>query len=219
MKTNKLTSLLRKGNFVVPLYLYQLRDKFEVSVEEFIFLIYLTNLGDRFLFDVESISKELNMNLQEIMANIDTLSEKDLINVEVVKNEQGIMEEYISLAPFNNKLEHKIVDELVETKEETNIYELIEKDFGRTLSPTEYEIINAWLENFNEELIIEALKETVFNGVNNLRYMDKILYSWSNKGLKTKQDVSEASKKFRENKAKEEKIDLSDIEDYDWFNE
>ena len=47
------------------------------------------------------------------------------------------------------------------------------------LSPMEYEIIKAWLDNdMSEELIKEALKEATFNGVSNLRYIDKILYEW-----------------------------------------
>ena len=55
----------------------------------------------------------------------------------------------------------------------------------------EYEIINAWLEkSYSEEMIIGALKEAVYNGVNNLRYIDKILYEWSKKGFKNMNDVS-----------------------------
>ena len=43
MKSSKLVELLKKGNFVVPLSLFQLKDKFELELSEFIFLIYLTN--------------------------------------------------------------------------------------------------------------------------------------------------------------------------------
>ncbi len=40
----------------------------------------------------------------------------------------------------------------------------------------EYEIIGAWVEKgFKEQLILEALKEAVYNGVTSLRYIDKIL--------------------------------------------
>ena len=63
MKSGKLTELLKKGSFVVPYYLFQLRDKFSLSLEEFIFIIYLTNLGDKIVFDPEKISKDLNMTI------------------------------------------------------------------------------------------------------------------------------------------------------------
>ena len=73
------------------------------------------------------------------------------------------------------------IDEVNNTSnsENSNIFEIIEKEFGRTLSPIEFEIIKAWLDNdMSEELIREAIKEATFNGVSNLRYIDKILYEW-----------------------------------------
>ena len=99
-------------------------------------------------------------------------------------------------------------------------YEIIEKEFGRTLSPMEYEIIRAWLDNdMSEELIQEAIKEATYNGVSNLRYIDKILYEWSKLGIKTAKDVSDNKKKRA--KAKEEAssdVDM-DIMDWDWFDD
>ena len=55
----------------------------------------------------------------------------------------------------------------------------------------QYEIIKAWIEEkkYSEEIIIGALKEAVYNGVSNFRYIDKILYEWSKKGIKTMNDV------------------------------
>ena len=41
----------------------------------------------------------------------------------------------------------------------STIFEDIEREFGRTLSPTEYEIIKAWLDtNISEDIIREAVK-------------------------------------------------------------
>ena len=78
-----------------------------------------------------------------------------------------------------------------EKKEETpNIYSLFEKEFGRTLSPMEYEIIGAWIENgTSEETIKLALKEAVYNQASSLRYIDKIISEWTKKGIKTEEDV------------------------------
>ena len=103
----------------------------------------------------------------------------------------------------------------------SNIYELIEKEFGRTLSPIEAEIISAWLDNnTSEELIKEALKEAVFNGVSSLRYIDKILYEWGKKGIKTVKDVEDNRKKRNDNRDKnnDNNIDLDSLE-WNWFDE
>jgi DNA replication protein len=99
-------------------------------------------------------------------------------------------------------------------KNNTNIYEVFEKEFGRTLSPMEYEIIGGWLDkDCTEELILLALKEAVYNGVNNMRYIDRIIYEWIKKGIKTKQDVENNRKQF---KKKEQTIE---VVDYDWLND
>lgn len=219
MKSGKLTELLKKGNFVVPYYLFQLRDKFSVSLEEFIFIIYLTNIGDKIIFDPDMISNDLNMTLENIMVIVDSLSEKKYLSVDVIKNEKGIMEEYIMLDLFYDKVTMLLLEDInqIDENAKINIYEKIEQEFGRPITSIEYEIIKSWLENgVSEELVLEALKEAVFNGVTNLRYMDKILYEWTKKGFKNKDDVENDRIKHREEKKKENKLELFD---YDWFDD
>ena len=104
----------------------------------------------------------------------------------------------------------------------SNVFEIVEKEFGRTLSPIEYEIIQAWLDNgISEELITEALREATFNGVSNLRYIDKILYEWGKDGVKTKEDVEKRKlKRNKKIKKEEEAKDLDlDIMEWDWFDD
>ena len=75
----------------------------------------------------------------------------------------------------------------------------------------EFEILNGWLElEYSEEIIICALKEAIYNGATNFRYIDRILYEWNKKGIKTKEDVE------KDKKAKSNKVELFD---YDWLNE
>ena len=93
------------------------------------------------------------------------------------------------------------------------MFDKFEEEFGRTLSPMEYEIINGWIESkIDKELILAALKETVFNGANNLRYVDKILFEWNKKGIKKASDIHTKEKETEEKKEPE-------IYEYDWLNE
>ena len=217
MKSSRLLELLKKGNFVVPLYLFQLRDKFSLSLEEFMFLVYLMNLGERIVFNPEKLGADLNLSLEDVMTFSDNLSEKGLVSLDVVKNEKGIREEYIVLTRFYEKISKLLIDEINEedpvvTK---SIYEKIEEGFARPLTSIEYEIIKSWLESgVSEDLVSAALKETVFNGVTNLRYMDKILYDWDKKGIKTSDDV----KHYINNKDIKTKEPV-EVFDYDWFDD
>jgi len=221
MKTSKLVELLKKGNFVVPLSLFQLKDKFDISFEEFIFLIYLTNLGSQFTFDPNRLANDLNLTLEEVLCYIDELSEKHYISLEVIKNDKNVMEEYIVLDLFYEKLTNMLIADINQEKQEeeknSNVFEMIEKEFARPLTSIEYEIISAWLEDgTTEEIIIEALKEAVYSGVCNLRYIDKIIYEWGKKGIKTAQDVVDNRLKFKEKQEKKEKLELFE---YDWFED
>ena len=112
------------------------------------------------------------------------------------------------------------MDEVNQKKsEESSIFGYIEKEFGRTLSPIDYEIIKAWLDsNISEDVIKEALKEATSNGVSNLRYIDKILYEWGKAGVESVEDIEKIRKKHHKKEDKGDNIDF-DIVNGDWFDE
>ncbi len=96
-----------------------------------------------------------------------------------------VRDEVINLDGLYQKLAFVMMNGVKEEKKEisSDIFTTFEKEFGRTLSPMEYEIIKAWLEgDYTEELVLLALKEAIYNGVSNLRYIDRILHEWYKKG-------------------------------------
>ena len=219
MKSSQLKELLKSGHLVVPFVFLKNYKKFELTMEEFIFLMYFYHLGERFLLNPELYCNDLGLELSVVMNYISVLTDKGFIQVDVLKNEKGVIEEYVTLEPFFQKMELIFMDEAIQNKEESNIFEVIEKEFGRTISPMEYEIIKAWLDNnMSEDIIKEAVWEATFNGVSNLRYIDKILFEWNKKGITTVQEV-EAMRKKREKK-EEKGIDIDmDIVDWNWFDD
>ncbi len=222
MRSAKLVDIFKQGHIVIPLFMLQHYKELKLEIGEFLFLMYLYNLGNKFIFDPSKFADDLNLDIKDIMNYIGALSDKHFIRVEVMKNDKGLMEEMVLMDDFYSKLSLITMDEInnASSTDSSNIYEVIEKEFGRTLSPMEYEIIRAWLDNgMSEELIQEAIKEATYNGVSNLRYIDKILYEWSKLGIKTAKDVSDNKKKRA--KAKEEAssdVDM-DIMDWDWFDD
>ena len=220
MKNSKLIEIFKNGNMVIPLYLLKNYQKFNLEMKEFIFLMYLYNLGDKFIFNVNKFSEDLGITSNDALSYIGTLTEKGFIKVDVVKNDKGLIEEVILLDDFYNKLSLMTIDDVVsEPKEDSDIFDIIEKEFGRTLSPIEYEIIKAWWENnIDKTLIKEAIKEATMNGVSNLRYIDKILYEWGKLGLKSVEDVEKNRKKRLTAKEQVQDVDM-DIVDWNWFDE
>lgn len=215
----KIIELYKSGNVVIPLYLLKNRDKLKLELDEFIILMYLYNKGDNSLFNPTEISEDLNISVKDVMKYISVLTDKKCIRVSVLKNDKNILEDRIDLSDFYNKVSLIVVNSINENRQEENsgIFEFIEKEFGRTLSPMESEIIKSWLENGNsEEIVREAVKEATFNGVSNLRYIDKILYEWEKKGIKTKEDVEKNKENHRK---KDKESSQEEIFDYNWFDD
>lgn len=213
--------IVKQRNLVIPLFLLQHYKDLKLEINEFIFLMYLAGFGNKCLFDPNKYASELNIELKDVMTYINSLSEKGFIQVDVMKNEKGLMEEVLVLDGFYSKFSLIVMGQVNNTpsSEKSSIFELIEKEFGRTLSPIEYEIIKAWLDdNISEELIKEALKEATYNGVSNLRYIDKILYEWEKDGIKNAKDVENRRKKRKSSKPNDDLIDM-DIVDWNWFDE
>ena len=185
--------------------------KINITDSEFIILIYLIN-QDSSIYNPKKISNDLGLKLNEVLELINNLSEKNILEIKIEK-EDKIRNEIINLDMLYEKV--ALSFENKENENDSNIFSLFEEEFGRTLSPMEYEIINGWFDSgYSEELVLLALKEATYNGVSNLRYIDKIIYEWGKKGIKTKEDVEKNRKQFKNTNKKNK-----ELFDYDWLND
>ena len=204
----KVIDLIRNEPFYIPNILLKNYRKLNITDSELIVLVYLINTD--ISFNPKQIAKDLNFDLSEIMNIITSLTEKGILKIDIINRK--VREEVINLEELYKKLGFIVVND--EIKENSNnIFDIFEKEFGRTLSPIDYEIITDWQKNYNDEIILLALKEAVFNGVNNLRYIDKILIDWNKKGIKNEQDIINDRKNFQSKKQNKK------LFDYDWLNE
>lgn len=94
----------------------------------------------------------------------------------------------------------------VNDQERQKIFESIEKEFGRTLSPLEMESISQWidLDHYTPRVIELALKEAVLNQVYNLKYMDRILRNWEQRNLKMPQQIEDYNRRRTQSSSESE---------------
>ena len=173
---DKIIELLKEQTITVPKILFQSCREFKLTEQELVFIIYLWNENDK-LFNPKKIGEDLGYSLNEVLEIVNNIASKDCLEIKVVKNGNKV-EERISFEELYKKLAFFIVNgkPVQEEAKKTNVYDAFEQEFGRTLSSMEYEIIGGWLDGeFTEEVVLLALKEAVYNGVFNLRYIDKIL--------------------------------------------
>lgn len=158
MKYGKISEIIKSENITIPLYIYKEYPNLNINLETFIFLMYLYNKGNKIPFDIHRLSEEFFCDVKKILEYIDVLQRNKLIEIKVLKNDKNIMEEFIYLDFFYEKMLLKVVQDTVEEskKEEENedVFSVLEKEIGKQLSPMEIEIVKAWKEsNYSDEMI------------------------------------------------------------------
>ena len=209
------TNILKEQPIIIPKVLLKYYTKLNITEEELIILICIINKGDKIVYDPGLFTEEIGMKPYKAMQILNDLSEKAILEIKVENNPSGKKEEYIYLDLLYNNLFNIIIDKNHEATINTDLFTLFETELGRTISPMEVEIIKEWLHDGNsEELIKEALKEAIYNNARNLKYIDRILFNWRTKGIKTKKDILEEKKNYRKTiKPKEP------IYDYNWLED
>lgn len=215
----QLYRVLTSKKLVVNDYLIKVSLDNNLSLNEFLVLVYFDNSFSN-IFDIELVSSTLGIDLNSAMAAFNSLMVKGLVSLDSVKDLENRLNEVVKLdGVYSSVIEKTIVEAKDEVKED--IFKVFEKELGRTMSSMELELINGWLiSGTPEELVLGALREAVYNGVTNFRYIDKIIYEWERKGFKTMDDVNNHIKNRRSEKSKDKVVTKKEQEilDYDWLD-
>jgi len=97
-----------------------------------------------------------------------------------------------------------------------NIYEFVEQNFGRIITPTEIDKIDKWLNEFNVDILKYAIQIAVLGNKKTFNYVNGILNNWKSRGHKTLQEIKDEEFNKRDEVISKE---LLEIEDYDWLND
>jgi len=217
---NVLEKLLKDKDYLFKKPLFKIIKDFKLSLNELCLLIYFLNQENPIL-DTVVIKNITYLEDKEILEAFTSLNAKGLLTINMAKTEDGKLNEVIDLGNIYKAMISDL-NKAEKSKTKEDIYAIFEKEFGRPLSSMEVEIISAWLQSgMNEELIIGALKEATYNGVSNLRYIDKIIYEWGKKGFKNMEDVNNHLKRRNENKdiSNSKDKDKEILFDYNWLED
>lgn len=198
-----LRNIFTSRDFVINSNIVKCISSIDITLEEFLLVLYFINISS--LLNTDDIKEKLGFDDEKIFNTFTSLINKKYIEM-VVTNNNGEVIEQIKLDPLYDRLALNKKTENIDSKD---IYAMFESELGRTLSSFEYEMINKWIEKgVEEETIKNALKEAVLNNVRNFKYIDKIIYEWTKKGIKNK--IKDDNKKDTHE---------DDILDFEWFDE
>lgn len=153
----------------------------------------------------------------------------DAIVTEITKNycdnnKRGIDEivyGYIqkSLRGIDEKVYHNNTSIIYNNKKENqkeNIFEYVEKGFGRLLSPTELAVIKTW---DNNEVTKYAIDQAILNNKCSIKYVSKILYEYERNNITTLDQAKKREEEFsnRKGRTNSKSNYSSSLESYEIF--
>ena len=173
MSNEVIYTIIKNKDYIIRPFLFKIIKENDLDINETLLIIYLSNQEHPEL-ELSLINNITTLGNEEILSAFSSLTSKGLISTNIKKDGDKVIEE-ISLEGIY-KLAAMNINKKVILAQEKSIFELFESEFARPLSPMEYELINAWIDSgMKEDIIKEALKEATYNGVSNLRYIDKIM--------------------------------------------
>ena len=173
---------------------------------------------------IESLQKGTSLDSREITAIIQSLIQRDLLELNVNKDEEGKFTEYMNLDQFYYKLNDIMqhvndnIDQKQTELEFNKLFQQIEQAFGRPLSPYEIETLNQWLDVDKHDLSViqAALDEAESQNKMSFKYIDRILLNWKKNNVKTIEDSKKISRQFNQPKMKHT---VKKVPKFDWLNE
>ena len=150
-------ALKKEHKFVVTDVLIKLIKAKELSLNEFLVLMYLdNNYSDN--FEIEVMSEALGLEMELCLEGFNSLLMKGLVSLDSKKDENDKYKEVVNI----DNVYRVAQMEVEEDNGEEEIFKIFEEELGRTLSQTELALINGWLlSGTKEELIVGALKEAM----------------------------------------------------------
>jgi len=144
--------------------------------------------------------------------------ENQIENSDLLEDKEKEMDKEMELN--KNKEEEKNKNTSISSMSTTNIYEFLEQNFGRTITPLEYEKINSWIDEFDEEMVRHGISSAVLNGVKKFSYLEAIFRNWKSSGFKKINDILEHETKMHSSKEEKDFDEvINNIFDYNWLEE
>ncbi len=175
----------------------------EVATMLLLHIYNLSEQGIQFL-SINSLKEKMSIDFVRCADLVLKLVNLNLLAFDIVVDNNGKTKEKFTLEPLYQKIVKDLMQEnnkIIQVNHENEASELanlIESEFGRTLSAFEIQMITSWIEsNFDIQLIKLALKEAILSRAYNLKYVDRILLTWKQNNIKSVEQALEYTKTFK----------------------
>ncbi|MGG5369077.1 DnaD domain protein [Enterococcus sp. AZ196] len=203
-----LKEYLTGGETTISNLLLQNYTKLGLNTNEFMLWLqlYAAHQGGEDFPDLAAIAKNMGSTTENIYSVLNALVEKEFVTLETTPDENGRQSDRYNLLPAFEKLNILKEQERFEAEEKNDLaaqkkmLRSFEQEFGRPLSPIEYQKIGYWLndDQYSPALIELALQEAVLNQAYNFKYIETVLQSWEKKNIRSKAQVEEEQRRRKQ---------------------
>lgn len=209
-------SAYKTGNLVLPTeLLFHFHEIFDNSDDFLVWqFFYLQNTTSLEEISPVQIAESIGKSVAEVNRSMSNLTEKGLLQYKTIAL-NGEIEAVFDALPALERLEeivenHSSVAQTISQNVLKDLVETFQQELGRLLTPFEIEDLTKTIQDdkTSPELVTAALREAVFNGKANWKYIQAILRNWRREGITTVAQV-EAKREERE-AANPQNITVSD---------
>ncbi|MDT2612162.1 DnaD domain protein [Enterococcus dongliensis] len=226
-----LQEYLAAGETTLSNLLVQNYTKLDLNTDEFMLWLQLYvahQTGDDFP-NLTNIAKTMGDTVEKTYSLLNSLVEKKFVTLETTLDETGRQSDRYNLMPAFEKLSRLKEQQRFETEEKNDLaaqkkmLKSFEQEFGRPLSPIEYQKIGYWLndDHYSPGLIELALQEAVLNQAYNFKYIETVLQSWEKKNIRSKVQVEEEQRRRKQillqKEEQKQSEELPKVSLYNWL--
>lgn len=200
-------SAFKSGNLIIPsTLLFHFKEIFDSSDDFLVWqFFYLQNTTSLEEVAPRQIAENIGKTLTEVNRSMSHLTEKGLLQYKTIEL-NGETEVIFDASPALEKLDEILAaktgdQQPVKTAQNIlkDLVDTFQQELGRLLTPFEIEDLTKTIQDdqTNPDLVKAALREAVFNGKANWKYIQAILRNWRREGITSLAQV-EAKRAERE---------------------
>ena len=186
-------SAYKTGNLVLPTeLLFHFHEIFDNSDDFLVWqFFYLQNTTSLEEISPVQIAESIGKSVAEVNRSMSNLTEKGLLQYKTIAL-NGEIEAVFDALPALERLDeivesHSTVAQPISQNSLKDLVETFQRELGRLLTPFEIEDLTKTIQDdkTSPELVTAALREAVFNGKANWKYIQAILRNWRREGITT----------------------------------
>ena len=149
-------------------------EKWNLNCNEIVMVLLIDYLNEHHLsISLEVMAEKMHLNMSEVDTLLQGLQEKGYVSMDIVDGRLCFMIDGLFQEPKQSSTT-------------ISLFDLYESEFGRPLSQSEMQRLSDMRSKYEEEMIVNALREASIHNCKKFDYIEKILINWQKRGFSAK---------------------------------